>query len=157
MLRGAENDRAQVLRCIVLGRDSMDLLCDSLGLQCHQVRAALDDLADAGLVRPLGAAGTASLTFAPTEDGRREALRHLDERERALAERGMAPDDVEYLRRLARDEPPPRRAECEWGVGGTRQRLWQAGLVDVVGFLRPRAVLTDRGRTVVDAVDGAAS
>jgi hypothetical protein len=70
MLRSAENDRAQVLRCIVFGRDSMDLLCDSLGLQCHQVRAALDHLdhlADAGLVRPLGSAGTASLTFAPTE------------------------------------------------------------------------------------------
>jgi len=157
MLRGAENDRAQVLRCIVLGRDSMDLLCDSLGLQCHQVRAALDDLEDAGLVRAQGPAGIASLTFAPTEDGRRETLRRLDERERALAEQGLAPDDVEYLRRLARGGPPPRRTECEWGVGGTRQRLWQAGFVDVVGFLRPRAVLTDRGRAVVDALDGGAA
>jgi hypothetical protein len=154
MLRGAENDRARVLRCVVLGRDSMDLLCDSLGLQCHEVWAALDDLADAGLVRALGAAGIASLTFTPTEDGRRETLRHLDEHERVLAMRGLAPDDVEYLRRLARGAAPPRVGECEWGVGGTRQRLWQVGLVDVVGFLRPRAVLTERGRAVVDALDG---
>jgi hypothetical protein len=157
MLTGAENDRARVLRCIVLGRDSMDLLCDSLGLQCHQVRAALDDLVEAGLVRPLGAAGMASLAFAPTAEGSREALRHLDEHERTLAERGLAPDDVEYLRRLARGEPPPRRAESEWGVGGTRQRLWQSGLIDVVGFLRPRAVITGRGRAVVDGRDGGAA
>jgi DNA-binding MarR family transcriptional regulator len=157
MLKSAESDRAQVLRCISFGRDSMDLLCDSLGLQCHQVRAALDELEDTGLVRARGPAGTASLEFTLTEDGRREALRRLDERERALAERGLAPDDVEFLRRLAGGGPPPRRVECEWGVGGTRQRLWQIGLIDVVGFLLPRVVLTERGRTVVDDVDGGAA
>ncbi|WP_158228370.1 hypothetical protein [Pseudonocardia sp. MH-G8] len=150
----AENDRneARVLRCLLFRRQTLDVLCDSLGLQCHEVRDALDVLEAAGLVRPRGRVGAGMLAFDLTEAGQTRAFDGLTERERGLAEHGLAPDDLECLRRLAGGGAPARRPECEWGVGATRQRLWEAGLVDVLGFIRPRVVLTDRGRSLLSTI-----
>jgi predicted ArsR family transcriptional regulator len=148
-----ETDR-KLLRCLLFGRNTMDLLCDSLSLQCHQVRASLDALEATGLVRAAGDGGYSALTVELTDAGRRLALESAGPAERVLAEQRLSPDDVRLLRNLAHGTPLARQAECEWGVGATRQHLWEEGLVDVVGFIRPRAVLTERGRALAGTLEG---
>lgn len=151
---GAEQE---ILRCLLFGRNTMDLLCDSLEIQCHQVRRSLDLLETAGLVRHAGESGTARLTVQLTEAGRQEAEQHGRPGDQSLTGWQLAADDVTYLRRLGDGAAQLRRAECEWGVGATRQHLWELGLIDVVGFVQPRAVLTDRGRQVIEMLEGVAA
>ncbi|MCV2488865.1 hypothetical protein OF117_05775 [Geodermatophilus sp. YIM 151500] len=147
----------RVVRCLLFGRTTMDLLCDSLYIQCHQVRQALDGLEAAGLVRRRGEDGRGALEAELTDAGRACALEGVDPRQAASADQQLSADDVRYLRALADGAPPPRQAECEWGVGATRQHLWELRLIDVTGFIRPRSVLTDRGRDVVRGLEGVLS
>jgi predicted ArsR family transcriptional regulator len=76
-LTTAERDDTdgRVLRCLLFGRRTLDLLCDSLDLQCHQVRDSLDGLQAAGLVRRSGDGGTAELEFDLTGTGRERAVK----------------------------------------------------------------------------------
>jgi hypothetical protein len=146
---------SRVLKCLLCARHTLDLLCDSLDLQCHEVRAVLERLEAVGLARPRGSTGLDALAYDLTEEGRREALALFDGEARRLAERGYAPDDVHMLRQLAEGDPGMRPAACEWGVGATRQRLWEGGLITVFGFIRPRATLTPQGRSLLDSLTGA--
>lgn len=151
-----DTDRG-VLRCLLFGRSSLDLLCDSLGLQCHQVRRSVDVLETAGLIHPQGQGGTRELEFALTESGRAQALADVPPDQLDLVDRRLSPDDVTFLLNLAAGRSLARRAQCEWGVGATRQHLWEKGLIDVVGFIRPDSVLTDRGREVARTLNGDAA
>jgi hypothetical protein len=148
-----DHDR-RVIRCLLFGRSTLDLLCDSLELQCHQVRRSVDALEARGLIHAQGKGGLNELEFTLTEEGRDHALAGVSPDERELVDRRLSPDDVTYLRNLSSEQALARRAQCEWGVGATRQHLWEEGLIDVVGFIRPHSVLTDRGHEVVRTVSG---
>ena len=146
---------SEVLKCLLCARTTFDLLCDSLDLQCHEVLAALERLEAAGHARPRGSSGLDMLAHDLTQKGRGQALALFDGEALRLAERGYAPDDLHMLRQLAEGDSGVRPAACEWGVGATRQRLWEGGMITVFGFIRPRATLTAQGRRMLDSLTGA--